>query len=75
MQIIVSYIELVVVYNSTTHISTCKSKLKNCIWLKIFFPDFFQKYLTWPSGNSGTSKCYAKEGGLPKKGCLDNLQI
>ena len=21
-------------------------KLKNCIWLKIFFPDFFQKYLT-----------------------------
>ena len=51
MQIIVSYIELVVVYNSTTHISTCKSKLKNCIWLKIFFPDFFQKYLSWLSGN------------------------
>ena len=53
MQIIASYLKLIVIYNLTAHISaSCVFlKLKICMdnnLLHLLFPDFFQKNIKFP---------------------------
>ena len=74
MQIIASYIELIVIYNSTTHISVCKwffsLKLKLCMdknFLPWLFPDLLKN--PWLSLTSLTEWKPSLLGWWEFKGC------